>query len=588
MEWINKGNSSMDVALRWLTSLLVVLFPTATLFVNRGDSYTLGLLSLIGILVWLRYRARSFLNRYSTMLWIVFVLFFAVAVLSYVIGYQTEDGFHYLGRDLRFLFIAPVYLAFRRYSPTAKTVFIGLALGALISGVLALLQFLHAHVPIRVAATTDLSIIFGDLSTTMVLCTVAGFGLLAAPRRGWTLILLILSIAGGVAATLLSGTRGAWISLLLLLLALPTRFGGFLRGRYVVLITAVVLAAFCLSYLVPRTATQSRLGLINVQVRDYFRSLGTFAPLADPSTVHPRCINGEAFLGAWVAAGRTAGGANVDIRVVEDNSLSHGKQPNIQCPADYAIRIRNLGDAKAVEFILPRVVVPETGVQQTQLLVRGTGVVSFTGDNNAYTRINAAAYAPALMIGSHEFGKAISVFVGPGRTIWLVPLDSYFGEYSFAPANNNVGQRFEMWRAAWHLFLNHPVLGVGTGAYQMQTRELIRRRDIAPIVIGYDHPHNDYLDALSSRGIIGFLALLALLLIPTWRFLRATRSPCRITHALGMGGLLTVAGFAIYALTDTIFLHSMMITWYVIYMALFYALLDSQASKQAQQRLPNP
>jgi len=44
--------------------------------------------------------------------------------------------------------------------------------------------------------------------------------------------------------------------------------------------------------------------------------------------------------------------------------------------------------------------------------------------------------------------------------------------------------------------------------------------------------------------------------------------------------VLTVVGFTIYALTDTIFLHSIMITWYVIYMALFYSLLDTRAASQ--------
>ena len=81
-------------------------------------------------------------------------------------------------------------------------------------------------------------------------------------------------------------------------------------------------------------------------------------------------------------------------------------------------------------------------------------------------------------------------------------------------------------------------------------------------------------------GILGFAALLAILLIPAWRFLWATRSPGRASHALGLGGVLTVAGFAIYALTDTIFLHSMMITWYVIYIALFHALLAAQNRKE--------
>jgi len=181
-------------------------------------------------------------------------------------------------------------------------------------------------------------------------------------------------------------------------------------------------------------------------------------------------------------------------------------------------------------------------------------------------------------------GTSIFIFVPPEGKINLVPLDSYPGEYSLSIADTSVGKRIEMWRAGWRLFLTHPALGVGTGAYKVKTNELIQTGQVAPFIGTYDHPHNDYVDALSSRGILGILALFVILLVPAGRFMQAIRSPERRNHAVGMAGMLTVAGFAIFALTDTIFLHSIMITWYVIYMALFYALLDSQAVLQVDPK----
>ncbi|MGH8363750.1 MAG: hypothetical protein ACRESQ_10415, partial [Gammaproteobacteria bacterium] len=85
---------------------------------------------------------------------------------------------------------------------------------------------------------------------------------------------------------------------------------------------------------------------------------------------------------------------------------------------------------------------------------------------------------------------------------------------------------------------------------------------------------------LASFGIVGFLALLAVFLLPGWFFTRAVPSGERATHALGMAGVLTVVGFAIYALTDVVFLHNMMIIWYVIYVALFVALIQAQMEKR--------
>ena len=102
---------------------------------------------------------------------------------------------------------------------------------------------------------------------------------------------------------------------------------------------------------------------------------------------------------------------------------------------------------------------------------------------------------------------------------------------------------------------------------------------IAPAAAQYDHPHSDYFDALSSRGIMGLLALFALLGVPAIYFVRALKNQGDTSHAVGLAGLLLVCGFAICGLTDTVFIHSMNISWYVIYVALFMALLKPGSAK---------
>ncbi len=564
-----------DGFLRFIVTLLVLAFPAATLYVNRGDSYTLGLLMLIGIWVWVRDGARIWLNRDSGTLCLVFALLFAVAVLSYVTGYQTTDGFHFLGRYLRFLLILPVYLAFRRYPPTAKTVFVGLALGALTAGVLASLEFLQAHGPVRVAAQTDLSIIFGDLTTTMVLCVVAGFGLMAASRRHWSVSLLILCLVAGVAATLLSGTRGAWIPMLLLPLVLMTPLGGFLKRRYIVAIVLVLVSVFSSLYFMSDSGTQERITAITSNLRNYFIGLKTAKRQAYGPAMHAHCDHEATFLNVWMSKGHLSANLNRNATVVSDPHMSRMRG----CIANHAVRLRNDSNSVAVA-VFDRIPSQMGRSQSTELLVRGKGKVYFTGAEQRGVRFDTSDYLRVKLGARSVPGRAIGFEIPPDADVWLVPLDGYFGEYSMTLANTSVGQRFELWRAAWHLFREYPWLGVGTGAFQIDMQQLIHAGVIAPFVGIYDHPHDDYLDALSSRGLLGFGTLLAILLIPVWRFLRATCSLERATHALGLAGVLTVVGFTIYALTDTIFLHSIMITWYVIYMALFYSLLDMRAVLQ--------
>lgn len=568
-------DSGTDAWLRGFTSLLVLLFPTVTLFVNRGDSYVFGLLTLVGLYVWLRDGARVWLDRYSGALWIAFLLFFAVAVLSYLLGVQTEDGFHFLGRDLRFLLIAPMYLAFRRYPPTAKTVFIGLALGALVSGVLSTLQFLHAHAPFRMAATTDLSIIFGDLATTMVLCTVAGFALLASSKRFWTWPLLILCLAGGIAATLLSGTRGAWIPLLLLLLALITPFGGFLKGRYVVVIVLVLTAVFASFYLVPSSGIHKRISDVAGSLHNYSVAL-TYAKRVPPpgSAGRTLCDSNAKFLRAWLDSARLVSGSG-NAAVVADSSVGDISG----CVGGHAIRLHNQESQSVAQYAFLRLPDGSAKAQRTELMTRGAGTLSFAG-GTAVGSINSRAYQAVSIINSASPGKIINVFVAPAETVWLIPMDGYFGEYSLSIANTSVGQRLEMWRAAWIIFLRHPILGAGLGAFRSKVDGLIAKGRVAEFIRDFDHPANEYMNALSSSGIAGFAVLLGILGLPSWLFSRTVGNVDPAKRAVGMAGLLTAAGFAIYALTDTIFLHSMMITWYVIYMALFVALIQDWVTKQ--------
>jgi O-antigen ligase len=569
-----------DWLLRLFVTLLVLAYPAATLFINHGDSYTLGLLAIVGVWVWIRDGARIWLNRDSGMLCLVFALLFAAIVLSYLTGYQTVAGFHYLGRYLRFLFIVPVYLAFRRYPPTVKTLFIGLALGALVAGVLASLEFMQAHGPIRVDAQTDLSIIFGDLTTTMVLCMVAGFGLMADSRRRWSVPLLGLCLAGGVLATLLSGTRGAWLSLFLLIPALAAPAAGFLKRRYIFMILIVIVAVFSSSYLVTRTDTQGRINLAFSNTMDYFIGLHAAESKYGLKT---RCNNQENFLNAWLNYYNNSNNRpSSDTAVVEDPLI---KKVDL-CSADYAVRLYNSNHKKWVGYTFPRVSQPNGKLQSTRMYVRGKGIFILSKAKDAHLQFDTLSYTQLSLQDPDWPGEILKVYVLPGETAWLVPIENYFGEYSLSIGNTSVGARFEMWRAAWQMFLSNPLLGVGTGAYQAKTNELIQKGKIAPFVSSYDHPHDDYLDALSSRGVVGLIMLMAILLIPIRRFLLATRNPERTTHAIGLAGVLTVAGFAIYALTDTIFIHSMMITWYVVYMALFYALLDTPTT--AQQTICKP
>ena len=282
----------------------------------------------------------------------------------------------------------------------------------------------------------------------------------------------------------------------------------------------------------------------------------------------------SAFLRAWIHFETAYYPSLATANVVKDTLLQ-----NIGgCRQQYVVRLHNSSTTRWARYIFPRMSSRRSGDDSTTVLVRGHG--SFTIGRGVHDHVSFdSPHYTRILLDTAAIPHVLIVYIAPASRVWLVPIESYYGEYSLSIAVTSVGKRFEMWRAAWKLFLDHPFLGVGTGAYQQQTEDLISQGRIASFVGNYDHPHNDYFDALASRGILGFLTLLALLLIPVRRFLHSTASEDRILHALGLAGVLTVTGFAIYGLTDTVFLHSIMITWYVIYVALFYALIETRIEK---------
>ncbi|MCK5506137.1 MAG: O-antigen ligase family protein, partial [Thermodesulfovibrionia bacterium] len=81
--------------------------------------------------------------------------------------------------------------------------------------------------------------------------------------------------------------------------------------------------------------------------------------------------------------------------------------------------------------------------------------------------------------------------------------------YYSGSKNTSVGRRLYMWEGAFKMFLENPVLGVGTGGYQ---NALAKYRD-DPSLPDIVHPHNSFLYMASSYGIVGLTSFSWLLIV---------------------------------------------------------------------------
>lgn len=131
----------------------------------------------------------------------------------------------------------------------------------------------------------------------------------------------------------------------------------------------------------------------------------------------------------------------------------------------------------------------------------------------------------------------------------------------------SVGARFEMWRGAAHLIQEKPLTGWGSNGYAQAMSQLGSDGIIHQEAAQYDHPHNEFIDALAKRGLIGLAALLALYLIPMRLFARQLQAKNLSTRAIATAGVLLPVTYIDFGLTQSFLTHNSGVMMYAFLLA---------------------
>jgi len=136
----------------------------------------------------------------------------------------------------------------------------------------------------------------------------------------------------------------------------------------------------------------------------------------------------------------------------------------------------------------------------------------------------------------------------------IVQISTDIHQYQLGNADTSVGARFEMWKGAWMLFFEHPLMGVGRANFNQGLNELIAEKEIKPAVRDFRHAHNEMFNMLATEGVVGALTLLFLYAAPFMFFLHRLRrnDACR---SYALAGLLLVMSYIDFGLTQVMFVH---------------------------------
>lgn len=127
----------------------------------------------------------------------------------------------------------------------------------------------------------------------------------------------------------------------------------------------------------------------------------------------------------------------------------------------------------------------------------------------------------------------------------------------------SVGERLEMWRAAWIMFSDHPLIGVGKVNFGPALNELKKSGDVHPGIGNFGYAHNEMINALATGGLLGALALLMLYGAPFLYFVRVLRRQDD-AQPFALAGVLLVSAFAISGLTQVLFSHHIGASFYAL------------------------
>ncbi len=136
--------------------------------------------------------------------------------------------------------------------------------------------------------------------------------------------------------------------------------------------------------------------------------------------------------------------------------------------------------------------------------------------------------------------------------------------------------RLELWKVAWELFQENPVLGVGQGAFQPIILDKISTGEISPGLSGLKEPHNIFLNAMVNNGMLGLLAVIICFAVPLYLLIGFLRKNID-GHSFAYAGIVLVIAFLHFGLTESLFQRNIYINYYLIMLAFILSRLQAFA-----------
>ncbi|HKB59443.1 MAG TPA: O-antigen ligase family protein [Gallionellaceae bacterium] len=189
-------------------------------------------------------------------------------------------------------------------------------------------------------------------------------------------------------------------------------------------------------------------------------------------------------------------------------------------------------------------------------------------------------FVPKFLLALLSVGLVILLaylFVGPiHHRLWMIYSD--LANFSAGHEDTSIGIRFQLWRAALHLFAEHPLLGVGANGFGEAMDGLAASGFLTPLAasFGKAEVHSELLAQMVRFGVPGLCFILALYFVPFYMFAREAVSPDRFRKTAAVMGMSVTLGFFVFGLTVETFDLKMTAAFYSLTIAALLAIATNR------------
>ncbi|MGX2966548.1 O-antigen ligase family protein [Ursidibacter sp. B-7004-1] len=249
-------------------NILVALFFVTVLAFKKGYSYvpmTLAVVAIIVLFVDLFIiKNKVSLKKSDKLLIYSFLFYFLTFLISFLIN---NDKIRVLDNPARSLLFLPLIVLFIYYPINIKVILHIIPIGSLIAGLTAIYQKFYINKPVFYEY---MSIQAGDISMTLgVLSIVITLYLYTQNNYKLAILYLIFAVLG-INASVLAGTRGAWISIIITLPLIFLLYKKYLNKLFY--ITVIIFLILFIGFSINSPIVKNRINLIQQEYSSYIEN----------------------------------------------------------------------------------------------------------------------------------------------------------------------------------------------------------------------------------------------------------------------------------------------------------------------------